>query len=82
MPKELFRKILSLIDDLRRRPVPAQAEEIHGEAKMMGEVRLDDERLGQMGFRTWPNHQIWPVVWLQRAICSEDIGNCVLSELI
>jgi hypothetical protein len=23
MPKELFRKILSLIDDLRRRPAPA-----------------------------------------------------------
>jgi hypothetical protein len=23
VPKELFRKILSLIDDLRRRPVPA-----------------------------------------------------------
>ena len=25
----------------------------------MGEVRLDDDRLGRMGFRTRPNHQIW-----------------------
>ncbi len=32
-PRNLFRKILSLIDDLRRRPVPAQVEENLGEEK-------------------------------------------------
>ncbi len=46
----------TLIGDLRRRPVPAQAEEIHGDVKMTGEMRLDDGKLGQMGFRTRPNH--------------------------
>lgn len=75
-------KVRDTIADLRRRPVPAYAEEIDGKVKMMGEVRLDDERLGQMGFRTRPNHQIWPVVWPQREICSEGSGNCVLSEWI
>ncbi len=50
--------------------------------KNTGEVRLDDDRLGQMGFRTRPNHQIWPVVWPQGVICSGNIGNCVLSEWI
>ncbi len=33
VPRELFRKILSLIDDLRRRPVPASAEDIDGQVK-------------------------------------------------
>ena len=30
VPRDLFRKILSLIDDLRRRPVPSLAGEIDG----------------------------------------------------
>ena len=38
VPRDLFRKILSLIDDLRRRPAPAQAEGIDGEEKATGEV--------------------------------------------
>ncbi len=33
VPRSLFEKILSRTDDLRRRPVPAWAEEIHSEAK-------------------------------------------------
>ncbi len=33
VPKELFRKILSLIDDLRPRPAPASAGEIDGQVK-------------------------------------------------
>ena len=57
MPKELFRKILSLIDDLRPRPAPAQAEEIHGEVETTGEVRLDDDKIGRMGFRTPPTDE-------------------------
>ncbi len=36
VPKELFRKILSLIDDLRPRPAPAQAGEIDGRVKTTG----------------------------------------------
>ena len=36
VPRSLFQKILGLIDDLRRRPVPAWAGEIHGEAKNDG----------------------------------------------
>ena len=39
-------------DPLRRRP-----REIHGAVKMTGEVRLDDDKIGQMGFWTLPNHQ-------------------------
>ncbi len=31
VPRDLFRKILSLIDDLRRRPIPAQADELYCE---------------------------------------------------
>ncbi len=61
----LFRKILSLIDDLRRRPVPAYAEEIHGEVKTMRKVRLDGEKFGYTGFWTPPTDEyraIWKVV--------------------
>ena len=41
VPKELFRKILSLIDDLRPRPTPAYAGEIDGEEKATGGVGLN-----------------------------------------
>ena len=37
VPRELFRKILSLIDDLRRRPAQAQADQAHGR----GAARLE-----------------------------------------
>ena len=46
VPRDLFRKILRLIDDLRPRPAPAQAEEIDGKVKMTGKVRLDDGKYG------------------------------------
>jgi hypothetical protein len=58
VPKGLFKKILALIDDLRRRPVPALAEGIDDEVKCAGEVCLDDDKIGQMGFQRRPNHQI------------------------
>ncbi len=54
VPGALFRKILRLIDDLRPRPAPAKAEEIHGEVETTGEVRLDDDKFGRMGFWTPP----------------------------
>ncbi len=36
VPRSLFQKILGLIVDLRRRPAPAQAEEIYGKVKNDG----------------------------------------------
>ncbi|MCH7910814.1 MAG: hypothetical protein IIB38_14515 [Candidatus Hydrogenedentes bacterium] len=57
VPRDLFRKILSLIDDLRRRPVPAWAEGIDGEEKATGEVHLDDGKYGQIAFRARPTHK-------------------------
>ena len=36
VPRSLFQKIAGLIDDLRRRPAPALAEEIHGGVKNNG----------------------------------------------
>jgi len=47
--KSLFQKTLALIDDLRRSPVPAYAEEIDGKVEKTGEVCLDDDKIGQMG---------------------------------
>ena len=41
VPRDLFRKILRLIDDLRLKPAPFEAEDIHGEEKATREVRLD-----------------------------------------
>ena len=42
--------------DLRQRPVPVEAEEIDGKVKMTGEVRLDDDKSGQMSFRIRLSH--------------------------
>ena len=49
MPRNLFREILRRIDELRPKPPPVVAEEIHGQVKTMGGVRLGDEKLDQMG---------------------------------
>ena len=57
MSKELFRKILSLIDDLLLRPAPASAEEIGGMVKIAGEVCLDGEKRGRIGFWTPPTDE-------------------------
>ena len=47
----LFRKIQSLIDDLRPRPAQALAKEIHGTVKIAGEVCLDGEKSDRMAFQ-------------------------------
>ena len=52
VPRQLFREILSLIDDLRRRPAPAEAGEIDGQEKAAGEVCLDGKNLAK-----WPSKQ-------------------------
>ncbi len=52
VPRGLFQKVLDLIDDLRPRPAPAWAEEIHGEVKTKGK----NEGSGVFGKReNWPN---------------------------
>ncbi len=61
-PRNLFRKILSLIDDLRRRPAPAVAGKIEGQVKLTGGVCLDDGKYGQMISRTQENRKIRPSV--------------------
>ena len=48
--KDPFWKILSLIDDLKSIPAPAKAETIQGEVETRGEVRVDDDKNGRMGF--------------------------------
>ncbi len=62
VPRNLFQKILSLIDDLRRRPAPAVAGKIEGQVKSTGGVCLDDGKFGQMTFRTQENRQIRPSI--------------------
>ncbi len=66
VPPRLFQKILSLIDDLRRRPVPAQAGEIDGEVKSAGEVRLDGGKYGKMASRVRPTHHNQAIGRLRR----------------
>jgi len=55
VPRELFRKILNLIDDLRQRP--SGVEEMHGEVKTLGEVHMDGKKLGRIGFWTPPTNK-------------------------
>ncbi len=49
--RELFRTILSLVDDLRPRPAPAQAGAIDGQVKTTGRGCLNDGKSGQMAFQ-------------------------------
>ena len=51
VPRELFQKILRLIDDLRRRPIPAKAEGFDGEVKSAREVRLNGGIYGEIAIR-------------------------------
>ncbi len=66
MPKELFWKIRSLVDDLRPRPAPAEAEGIDGEVKNWGEIRLDGGKNGQMAFRARPTDKNQAIGRLRR----------------
>jgi hypothetical protein len=54
VPRDLFRKILRRIDDLRPRPVPTLAERIDGKVKSTGEVCLDGGKYRKMAFRLRP----------------------------
>jgi len=66
VPRNLFRKILRLIDDLRPRPAPAQVEEIDGKVKSAGEVRLDGGKYGKMAYRARPTYQNQAIGRLRR----------------
>ena len=57
VPWNLFQEILRRVDELRRRPAPAQAEEIDGEEKATREVCLDGEKNDRMGFWTSPTDE-------------------------
>jgi hypothetical protein len=69
VPRELFRKILSLIDDLRPRPVLAYAEEIDGQLKSTEGVCLNGGVSSQMAFQTRADLQNQAIGWLWKG-CS------------
>ena len=77
VPRELFRKILSLIDDLRPRPAPAWAGDIDGEVKTTGGVCLNGGKTGKMGFQPRADFQNQAIGWLQRGYGSLDGGTGV-----
>ncbi len=77
VPRELFRKILSLFDDLRSRPAPAQAGEIDGQVKTTGGVCLNGEKSAQMAFQTRTNLQNQAIGWLRKG-CSSLGGGMVV----
>ena len=64
VPRSLFQKILGLIDDRRRRPVPAWAEGIDGEEIATREVYPDGKRNDQMAFQAWADYQNHAIGWL------------------
>ena len=75
--RSLFQHIVELINDLRRRPVSAQAEEINGEVKSTEKLFPDDERNDQMAFQAWADYQNLAIGWLQRG-CSSLGGGMVV----
>ena len=82
VPKDLFRKILRLIDDLRPRPAPAYAGGIDGDVKSAGEVRLDGEKPGRMGFWTPPTDKNRAIRRLRRGTHSSGGAIRVSSQSI
>ncbi len=66
VPRELFRKILRLIDDLRPRPAPAKAGEIDGQVQTTGEVCLNGGKSGKMALQTRADLHNHAIRWLRR----------------
>ena len=77
VPRDLFRKILSLIDDLRRRPAPALAEGIDGEEIATGEVCLDGEKNDRVAFQARADYQNHAIGWLHRGYSSLGGGKVI-----
>ncbi len=74
VPRGLFRKILSLIDDLRPRPAPAQAGEIHGRVKTTGGVCLNGGNLGKWPSKRGPITKTLPSVGCGKTSVLAKIG--------
>ena len=77
VPRELFRKILTLIDDLRRRPVPAEAGEIDGRAKTTEGVCLNAGNSGKMAFQAMTDLQKGAIGRLPKGCRSSGGGTVV-----
>jgi len=82
VPREVFRKILSLIDDLRPRPAPAQAGDIAGQVKTTGGVCLNGGKSGRMAFQTRADLQNRAIGWLLKECSSLGGGTAVRSPRI
>ncbi len=78
VPRELFRKILSLIDDLRRRPAPAWAGKIDGQMKTTGGVCLNGGKAGQLAFQARTDRQNQAIGWVPKGCRSLD-GSTVVQ---
>ena len=76
--RDLFRKILSLIDDLRPRSASVLAGGIDGQVKTAGGVCLNGGKSGQMAFRTRANPQNQAIGWLRKGFSSLGGGTVVL----
>ncbi len=81
VPRELFLKILSLIDDLRPRPAPAQVGEIGGRVKTTGEVWLDGENSDRPAFQARADLQNQAIGWLRKGYSSETL-HCKVTETL
>ncbi len=77
VPRNLFREIPRQIDELRRRPAPAQAERINGQEKATGGVCLDGEKNDRMAFQARADCQNQAIGWLQRGYSSFDGGTVI-----
>ncbi len=77
VPRELFRKVLSLIDDLRPRPAPASAGEIDGQEKATGWACLNGEKSGQMAIQARAGYENPGMGWLPRGCDSPSRGMVV-----
>jgi hypothetical protein len=66
VPRRLFQKISILIDDLRRRPIPASDEGIDGEENATREMCPDDMREDQMAFHALADYLNHVIGWLHR----------------
>ena len=83
MPRNLFRDVLWRIDELRPRPAPTWAGAFHGRVQNCGrEVRLDDEKQGQVNSLTRSNLQKRAIGRLRRQSHSDGGGIRVQLEPI
>ena len=61
---------------------PGGPRRVRDKVKTTGEGRLDNEKIGQMAFQRWPDHQIGAVGGKQRGISSVGVGGRLRLALI